>query len=60
MNSKVVYIPSLVGSNYFSWKRNMIDMLRSKNLWSLTKVDLTKPTDAKELAIWEDRCDQAR
>ena len=38
----------------------MIDMFRSKNIWRLTKGDLAKPTDAKELAIWEYRCDQAR
>ena len=60
MTLEVVSIPALVGSSYLSWKRPMFDVLRGKNLWTLTKGDLSKPTDPKLLEIWEDRCDQAR
>ena len=38
----------------------MIDVQRSKNLWNLVKGEQTKPINAKELAICEYRCDQAR
>ena len=38
----------------------MIDLLRSKNLWSLVNGEQKKPVDVKYLVIWEQRCDQAR
>ena len=38
----------------------MIDVLWSQNLQRLDKGDQTKPADVKDLAIWEDLCDQAR
>ena len=60
MISKALFIPTLVGSNYLSWKIKMIDMLRCNILWRLTIGDLTKPIDAKELVIWEYRCDQVK
>jgi hypothetical protein len=60
MNLEVVFVPKLVGSNYLAWKRKMIDVLRSKNLWRLVNGEHKKPTDAKDLVIWEEICDQAR
>ena len=60
MNSEVISILALVGSNYFSWKKNKIDVLSSKNLWKLVKGDQTKPIDAKDLEIWEYSCDKER
>ena len=35
-------------------------MLMNKNLWHLVKCEEPKPTDAKDLAKWEDQCDQVR
>ena len=34
---EVVSILALVGSNYLSWKKSMVDELRSQNLWRLHK-----------------------
>jgi hypothetical protein len=59
MTSEVVYVLELVGSNYLAWKRKMIDVLRSKNLWSLVNGEHKRPNDAKYMVIWEDRCDKA-
>ena len=60
MTSKVAYVPELVGSNYLAWKRKMIDVLRSKNLWRLVNGEHKTPTVADDLAIWEAKSDQAR
>ena len=60
MSSKVVSNPKLIGSNYLSWKRKIIDVFRSKNVWRLAKGDQTKLVNSKDLEIWEDRCDQVR
>ena len=60
MTSEVVFVLELVGSNYLAWKRKMIDVLKSKNLWRLVNGEHMKPTDAKDLVIWEERCDQTR
>ena len=38
----------------------MIDVLRSKNLWRIVNDEHKKPVNAKDVAIWEDKCDQAR
>ena len=60
MTSEVVFVPKLVGSNYLAWKRKMIDVLRRKNLWRLVNGEHKKSTDAKDLVIWEEICDQSR
>ena len=60
MTSKVASVPELVGSNYLAWKRKMIDVLRSKNLWRLVNGEHKTPTAANDLAIWEAKSDQAR
>ncbi len=60
MNSQIHNVPELVGPNYLQWKRKMIDVLRSRNLWRLVDGKQPKPTDADELVIWEERYDQAR
>ena len=60
MTSEVASVPELVGLNYLAWKRKMIDVLRRKNLWRIVKDEHMKPVDAKDVAIWEDTCDQAR
>ena len=54
MSSKVVSNPKLIGSNYLSWKRKIIDVFRSKNVWRLAKGDQTKLVNSKDLEIWED------
>jgi hypothetical protein len=38
----------------------MIDVLRRKNLWRLVNGEHKNPTDAKDLVIWEEICDQTR
>ena len=60
MTSEVVYVPELVDSNYLAWKRKMIDVLRSKNLWRLVNGEHKNPTNAKDMVIWEEICDQER
>ena len=55
MNSQIHNVPELVSHNYLQWKRKMIDVLRSRNLWRLVDGKQTKPTDADELVIWEER-----
>ena len=60
MTSKVTSVLELVGSNYLAWKRKMIDVLRSKNLWRLVKGEHKKLIDAQALIKWEEKCDQAR
>ena len=60
MSSELAYVPELVGINYLSYKKKTIDILRSMNLWHFVKGEQSKPTDAKDIDIWEDRCDQAR
>ena len=60
MTLEAASIPELVGSNYLTWKRKMIDVLKSKNLWRIANDEHKKPVDAKDVAIWEDKCDQAR
>jgi len=60
MSTKIHHVPELVAPNYLQWKRKMIDVLRSRNLWRLFDGKKTKPTDAKELVIWAERYDQAR
>jgi len=60
MSFEIHHVPELMGLNYLQWKRNMIDVLRSRNLWRLVDGKQTKPTYAKELLIWEERYDQAR
>jgi hypothetical protein len=54
MTSKVVSIPELIDTKYLAWKRNMIDILRGNNLWCIVNGAIKKPTDAKELASWEE------
>ena len=60
MTSKVAFVPKLVGSNYLSWKRKMIDVLRSKNLWRLVNGEHKTPTSTDDLDIWKAKSDQAR
>ena len=38
----------------------MTDVLGSKNLWRIVNGEHKKIVDAKDVAIWEDKCDQAR
>jgi hypothetical protein len=54
MSSEVAFVPELVGPNYLPWKRKMIDILGSKNLWRLVNGEHKKPVDAKYLVIWEE------
>ena len=51
MTSEVAYIPEFVGPNYLAWKRKMIDVLRSKNLWRIVNDKHKKSADAKNVAI---------
>jgi len=60
MTLEVASVPELVGPNYLAWKRKMIDVLKSKNLWRIVNGEHNKPVDAKYVAIWEEKCDQAR
>ena len=60
MTSEVAYVPELVGSNYLSWKRKMIDVLTSKKIWRLFNGEHKTPTTADDLDIWEPKSDQAR
>ena len=60
MTSEVASVRELVGSNYISWKRKMIDVLRSKNLWRLLNDEDKTPTATDDLAIWEAKSDQVR
>ena len=60
MTSEVASVPELVGPNYLAWKRKMIDVLRSKNLWRIVNDEHKKHVDVKEVAIWKDKCDQTR
>ena len=60
MTSEVASVPDLVGSNYLAWKRKMIDVLRSKNLWRLVNGEHKTIIAADDLAIWEAKSDQAR
>ena len=60
MTSEIASVAELVGSNYLSWKRKMIDVLRSKNLWRLVNGEHKTPTVVDDLAIWEAKSDQAR
>ena len=60
MTSEVVFVPKLVGPNYLAWKRKMIDVITSKNLWRIVNDEHKKPVDAKDVSIWEEKCDQAR
>ena len=60
MTSEVAFVPELVGSNYLSWKRKMIDVLKSKNLWRLVNGEHKTPIAANDLAIWEAKSDQVR
>ena len=60
MTSEVASVPKLVGSNYLSWKRKMIDVLKSKNLWRLVNREHETLAAANDLTIWEAKSDQAR
>ena len=60
MTSEVDSIAELVGSNYLAWKRKMIDVLMSKNIWRLVNGEHKTPTAADDLDIWEAKSDQAR
>ena len=60
MTSQIHHVPELIGPNYLQWKRKMINVLRSRNLWRLVDGKQTKPTDAAKLVIWEVRYDQTR
>ena len=60
MTFEVASVPKLVGSNYLAWKRKMIDVLRSKNIWRLVNGEHKTPTAADDLAIWEAKSDQVR
>ena len=60
MSSEVAFVPKLVGPNYLAWKRKMIDVLRSKNIWRIVNDEHKKHVDAKDVAIWEDKYDQER
>ena len=51
MTSEVASVPELVGSNYLAWKRKMIDVLRSQNLWRLVNGEHKTPTTDDDLAI---------
>ena len=53
MTSEVVFVSELVGSNYLAWKRKVMDVLRSKNLWRIVNDDHKKPVDAKDVAMWK-------
>ena len=52
MTSEVAYVLELISSNYLAWKRKMIDVLRSKNLWRLVNGEHKKPTYAQALIKW--------
>ena len=60
MTSEVAFVPELIGSNYLSWKRKMIDVLRSKNIWRLVNGEHKTPTIAVDFSIWEAKSDQER
>ena len=50
----------LTPHNYYSWKTSMVDLLRSKGLYSVTIRTETKPTREFDKAKWLNRCDEAQ
>lgn len=53
--SKLLFI----NTNYFSWKSNMEDLLRSKGLYQITLGIEEAPTNAEKRAKWDNRNDKA-
>ena len=51
MTSEVAFVHELVGSNYLTWKRKKIDVLRSKNFWRLVNGEHKTPIATNYLAI---------
>ena len=60
MTSEVASVPELVGSNYLSWKRKMIDVLKSNNHWRLFNGEHKTPTTTDDLTIWEAKSDKIK
>ena len=60
MALEVAFVPELVGPNYLAWKRKMIDVLRSKNLWRLVNGEYKNPADVQAMIKWEDKYDEAK
>ena len=60
MTSEVAFVPELVGFNYLTWKRKMIDVLTSKNILRLVNGEHKTTIVADDLAIWEAKSDQLR
>jgi hypothetical protein len=60
MTYELAYVYVLMDPNYLPWKRKLIDIRNSNNLWQLFNGEHKKSIDAKELVLWEERCDQAR
>ena len=51
-------VTELFGSNYLVSKKKVIDILRRKNyLRRIINGVNKKPTDAKELVVWEEHCE---
>jgi len=50
-------VTELIGSNYLLSKKKVIDILRGKNLWRIINGVNKKQTNAKELVVWEEHCE---
>jgi hypothetical protein len=50
----------LTSNNYFQWKSDMEDLLRSKGLYWITLVKEKAPTDDDKKFKWANRSDEAR
>ena len=50
----------LISTNYFQWKSNMQDLLRSKVLYWITLGKEKEPTGADKKVKWSNRSDEAR
>ena len=46
MTSEVAFVPELIGPNYLAWKIKMINVPRSKNIWSLVNGEHKKHANA--------------
>ena len=49
----------LTNTNYFQWKSDMEDLLRSKGVYQITLGKETTPTDVDKKSKWDNRNDEA-
>jgi hypothetical protein len=49
----------LTSNNYFQWKSDMEDLLRSKGLYRITLGKEKQPTDVDKKSKWDNRTDES-